>query len=191
MTWVEGILIVAVILLSVKLLCNQPPHTQSVNSNYKCVNVDTGETSSVRIHKQCGCPKCSNVEARAQKEAAEYFVDCADSAAAKYVPEDGCDVAYAQNEYGAPGMDFKEWVASQSVDSQVIANHASFVKDRTKNGENIVGRTYSPDMHDSYNPTPWIGLRRPERVPICNPTQVPDIDISLYREPGSNVSFRL
>lgn len=88
---------------------------------------------------------------------------------------------YAMSDFGAPGRDFKDWVMSQSVDPQVLKNHAEFVKDRgMDNPQNITGRVYSPDSHDSYDPIPWQGLRRPQAVATCNPTQVPDVDYSLY-----------
>jgi hypothetical protein len=124
------------------------------------------------------------------KEQAEFFSEC--GAATDNAPARGneCDdkFAYAINEFGAPGMEFKDWVASQSVDPQVIKNHSEFVKDRLTrdNTQNVTGRTFSPDFHDSYNPAnPWTGLRRPEGVNICNPDQVPDMDYSLFAKTPS------
>lgn len=95
------------------------------------------------------------------------------------------DTGFAVNEFGAPGMDFKDWVMAQSVDPQTIKNHTEFVKDRTKNGEFMTGRTFTPDSHDSYDPIPWVGLRRPQAVPVGNPDQTPDVDYNLYsNKPG-------
>lgn len=92
------------------------------------------------------------------------------------------DLSFATNDFGAPGADFKDYLTSQAVDNSVIANHAEFVRDRQKFG-NVTGRTYSPDSHDSYDPTPWIGIRgRPQNVPFGNPDQVPDVDFSLYAD---------
>lgn len=77
--------------------------------------------------------------------------------------------------------DYSEWIASQAVDRQVIKNHSDFVKDRlTNDTQNTIGRTYSPDSHMSYDPTPWLGLRRPQAVKVDNPTQVVDVDYDLY-----------
>ena len=113
----------------------------------------------------------------------EHFTNCADLTPVILAGMCGDDdkFSYAINEFGAPGLEYKDWVTSQSVDPQVLKNHAEFVKDRiSDNPQNITGRTYSPDMHDSYDPIFWIGLRRPQAVPVCNPTQVPDTDYNLY-----------
>jgi hypothetical protein len=113
----------------------------------------------------------------------EHFTDCANLTPVILAGMCGDDdkFSYAINEFGAPGLEFKDWVTSQSVDPQVLKNHAEFVRDRiSDNPQNITGRTYSPDMHDSYDPIPWVGLRRPQAVPVCNPTQVPDVDYNLY-----------
>ena len=93
--------------------------------------------------------------------------------------------AFAKFDYGAPNMSYKDFVASQAVDDQVIENHMQYVRDRRglgPEGEFITGRTYSPDSHDSYDPIPWQGIRgRPQGVAQCNPTQVPDVDTNLFK----------
>jgi len=91
-------------------------------------------------------------------------------------------IDFAVNEFGAPGLDYQAWVGSQAVDDQVIKNHVDFVANIRGLGPNgtFTGRTYSPDSHDSYDPIPWIGLRRPEFVNIQNPTSFSDTDYSLY-----------
>ena len=92
----------------------------------------------------------------------------------------GDDYPYAVNEFGAPGMSYKDWVATQSVDAAVIKNHAEFVKDRVKTrGVNLIGATYSPDSHTS-DQVHWIGLRRPQAVRVDNPTQVPDMNLDWF-----------
>lgn len=90
--------------------------------------------------------------------------------------------AYVQG-YGNEGLDYNAYAASQAVDTQVIRNHGEFIKNVRGLGPNgeFTGRTYSPDSHDSYDPIPWIGLRRPEAVNVCNPTTVPDVDYNLYK----------
>jgi hypothetical protein len=124
-------------------------------------------------------------EQAATAENTEHFSNC--SGADQQMQQDlsnmceGGDYSYAVNEFGAPGMDYKDWVAAQSVDPAVVKNHAEFVSDRARLREgNLLGSTYSPDMHMSYDPISWGGLRRPQAVPVCNPTQVPDVDYNLY-----------
>lgn len=116
---------------------------------------------------------------------ATYFGNCAADASMKHAlnacTED--EYKYAIDDFGAPGADFKDWVTSQAVDLQVIKNHAEYVADReATTTQNITGKTFSPDSHDSYDPIPWIGLRRPQAVPTCNPTQVPDVNYDLYEK---------
>lgn len=92
------------------------------------------------------------------------------------------DLSYARNDFGGPGLDYKDWVTTQAIDPAVVVNHAQFIADRNKFG-NVTGRTYSPDSHDSYNPIPWQGIRgRPQKVPVGNPDQVPDIDMDMYAD---------
>jgi len=122
--------------------------------------------------------KYTNPESHTIKEQNEYFTTANDDS------DVACDdnkFVYAINEFGAPGMEFKDWVTSQSVDPQVIKNHSEFVKGQlVEDTQIITGRTYSPDSHDSYDPIPWQGLRRPEAVQVRSPTQVPDVDYDLY-----------
>lgn len=108
----------------------------------------------------------------------EYF----DSCQLPQEPDEECtsDLSYANSLYGGNGRSYKDWVKSQAIDSTVVSNHDEYIKDQMKNG-NMVGRTWSPDSHDSVDPIPWVGIRgRPQAVPICNPTQVPDVDMSWY-----------
>jgi hypothetical protein len=124
-------------------------------------------------------------EAEALASNQEHFQACMNGP--KLTPDD-CDCTgdtfdYAVHEYGGAGMSYKDWVATQSIDKAVVDNHASFVKDRL--GDNdmavVTGRTYALPDHESYQPTPWIGIRgRPRAVAICNPTEVVDDDISYY-----------
>ena len=123
-------------------------------------------------------------------EVYEHFQVCNDPDEIKKITENTCEgqdtFSYATNEYGAPGMDYKAWVTSQSVGDDVIKNHQQYIADRTTiegggSGAYFTGRTMSPDSHDSYDPIPWIGLRRPQYVEQCNPTQVPDVDTSLFK----------
>ena len=184
MSLLEGLLIVIVIVLIVLALKRSGPRG-STRREWDCVDRATGDTTTVRMQylhgRGCKCPKCASPESGALKE---HFAACTDldnkQLLAEMCGEDD-KFPYAVNEFGAPGMTYKDWVASQSVDTQVIKNHAEFVKDRLGNNtQNITGRTYSPDSHDSYDPIPWVGLRRPQAVAVCNPTQVSDVDYDLY-----------
>lgn len=135
-------------------------------------------------------PRLSNGSLEAQTNAlmgeqAEYFQTCEDNSEVKNALDCACEGnpgLFAKSEWGGAG-DYKEFVTSQAVDDQVIVNHANYIKDRKQFGVGgeMTGRTYSPDSHDSYDPIPWIGLRRPQYVEMCNPTQVPDVDVNLYK----------
>lgn len=118
----------------------------------------------------------------------EFFSSCKDAVD----PTKGLDctsddnrASYAVNEFGAPGLDYSDWVKAQGVDPEVRKNHAEFINERIGGagvqGAITTGRTYSPDANDSYDPYPWIGIRgRPAAVPVCNPTQMPDTDFDYY-----------
>lgn len=183
MSLTEAILVVIVIVLTVMILARRA-NVPAGSRIWDCVDRKTGEVSSVKMEykKKCGCLKCGSPEKQTQKEHVEFFSGCAPQQAV--VGCEGDNFEYAQNDFGAPGVDFKDWVTSQSVETQVVKNHAEFVKDRLKTNQNITGRTFTPDSHASYDPIKWVGLRRPQAVPVCNPDQVPDLDMSLFdKEP--------
>jgi len=136
-------------------------------------------------------PQLSNGSYEAQahavmREQAEYFQTCTDSSetsqALSCICPEGGDNLFAKYEYGAPNMDYKEFVTSQAVDDQVIVNHANYIKDRKQFGVGgeMTGKTFSPDSHDSYNYMPWTGLRRPQGVARCNPTQMDGAEDSSF-----------
>lgn len=187
-----------IIVLTVLVLTSGRMHTkvpQTGEQTWDCVDRDNGDITSVKMAYTgagkhgggCKCPKCSNVEANALAEQSEHFESCRNSAedtarALDCMCEGNDNFQYAVNEFGAPGMEFKDWVASQSVDPTVIKNHAEFVSDRFNNQKQMgTGATYSPDSHDSFDPVPWVGIRgRPQAVAVCNPTQVPDLDENMF-----------
>lgn len=182
MSLTEGLLIVIILVLTVLVFTSRNRGHKSPRSRaWECVDNETGESTTVKMSYGNASP-----EVKSQLENAEYFTTCKSDADAKKALDCLCDpdgdFAYAVNEFGGPGMDYKDWVTAQSVDPAVIKNHAGFVKDQTKSNVNITGRTYSPDSHDSYDPVPWQGLFRPQAVPVCNPTQVPDVDYDLYNK---------
>lgn len=194
LTLTEALLITIVLVLTIWVLTYKRfPPSFSHTRLWDCVDKNTGDVTSVKMQYDgkgehgvgCQCSKCVNHEKDTLKENFEYFSECQDPTEVKQTLDGICDendkFEYAIHEFGEPGMEFKDWVASQAVDAQVFKNHAEFVKDRfTDNNRLITGRTYSPDSHSSYDPIPWIGLRRPQAVPTCNPTQVPDLDYNLF-----------
>lgn len=111
-------------------------------------------------------------ELAALNENAEYFSSIAG---------DSSGAVHGGENFGSAGVVYDDYLTAVGVDPQAVKNHGEFVKDRTaQNNQNILGRTYSPDSHDSYDPIPWVGLRRPQAAPFSNPTQVPDVDHDLY-----------
>ncbi len=95
------------------------------------------------------------------------------------------EVNYAVDAYGKDISSYNQWMKNQGVSADVQKNHSDWLADRNQvshgGGSYYTGRTYSVDSHDSYDPIPWIGLRRPEYVPVGNPDQVPDVDYELYK----------
>jgi hypothetical protein len=190
----EGLLIVILIVLIYMIITRkQASSTARATKTWDCVDRDTGDITSVRMAVKtkhgpgCKCRVCLSPEAAAAAEQTEYFTGCQDPT--KLNAELNClcegdDLSYATNEYGAPGMSYKDWVAAQAVDPAVVKNHAEWVKDRVQEGSlNVTGRTYSPDSHDSYDPISWIGIRgRPQAVATCNPDQTPDVNYDLYED---------
>jgi hypothetical protein len=127
--------------------------------------------------------KIKDPESYAQREQLEGFAVCRDPDEISKVLDCVCGddpaTTFAQYDYGKPGLDYKGYVTSQAVDAAVIHNHLQFV--HGPNGAYSTGRTYSPDSHESYDPIPWVGLRRPEYVVQCNPTQVPDVNLDMFK----------
>lgn len=189
MSFTEAILITFIILLLFAHFSRQKDSVTSGSKTWDCVDRKSGDVTSVTMNyshgSMCKCKDCSgNTEKKAAAEHLEYFENCQDSADLKNAMAGDCTddkFSYAVNSFGAPDLSFSDWVAAQAVETDVIKNHAEFVKDRANTKtQNILGRTYSPDSHESYDPIPWVGLRRPQAVTTCNPTQVPDVNYDLY-----------
>lgn len=193
MSLTEGLLILIVICLVYVMVRKSKPRAGKIRA-WDCIDRDSGDVTSVKM-KYVGSGAGSGAGSDASSDAAnpegmaassnlEYFAGCT-SSVDKGVLDIMCsgdDFAYAVNDFGGPGMDYKDWVASQAVDPAVLKNHAEFVQDRLENQQQWATSTaYSPDSHDSYDPIPWQGIRgRPQAVAMCNPTQVPDVDVNLY-----------
>jgi hypothetical protein len=163
---------VLVILILVLIWIVSRRSGSTTTHEYDCVDRDSGDVTHVKIaHAAKGTP-----EQEATKENVEHFTQARDECS----PCAGDDYPYAVDEFGAPGMSYKDWVATQSIDAAVIKNHSEFVRDRVKTkGANLIGATYSPDSHTS-DQVHWIGLRRPQAVRVDNPTQVPDMNLDWF-----------
>ncbi len=192
MNLVEGLLIVTILILIFAIVSRARKH-KSGSSRQKiwdCVDRDTMDVTTVKMQQTghgvgCTCPNCkaAGPEAAAAKENAEFFTECGNPAIGGCDPDD--KFAYANNDFGAPGRDFKDWVTSQAVDPQVIKNHFEFVKDRLgDNNQNITGRTYALGEVEGTDQVPWIGIRgRPQGVSICGlNAQIPDVDYRNFTE---------
>ncbi len=118
MSLTEGLLIVAVVILTILVLrgSRKTPQQSRVRS-WDCVDRDSGEVTSVKMKYTgphghgCACPVCSNPEANAIKENAEHFSGCSNDTAAKAALDclcaDGGDFEYATNDFGGADMDFQ------------------------------------------------------------------------------------
>ncbi len=177
MSLTEGLLIVIVLILTVIVVSGRMNHSAPTptTKTWDCVNRDNGEITSVKM--QYSKPG-ANPEKDALAENAEHFESCRNSAedtarALNCMCEGDDKFEYAVNEFGAPGLSYQDFVRGNSVDPSVIKNHSEFVADRMKlRGDNVLGKTWSPDSHDS-DGISWVGIRgRPQAVPICNPLQI-------------------
>ncbi len=195
MNLTEAILVVVIIILIVTVVMKgkQVESGPGVVREWDCVDKANGGTTSVKLaysgagpHSSgCKCPKCSSPELASSKENCEFFTSgCGEDAklALHNMCGDEAEFAYAKNDFGAPGLSYKDYVTSMAVDNQVIANHSQFVTDRLGNvNQNILGTTRN--LGDcEFQMQPWVGLRRPEAVPVCNPTQVPDLDYDWFAQ---------
>jgi hypothetical protein len=90
--------------------------------------------------------------------------------------------------YGPENKDTETWIRDQGIDTKVIKAQEKFTTDQTKN---VSGQTKSTGLggptkmsqlqvFEPEAPIPWRGLNKPQRVPIGDPTQIPDIDFSWY-----------
>lgn len=196
MNTTEVILVAVIIILTLLVIKNvagkgHANGTNSVSSgnqpdqSWTCVNNNSGTVSNVAMNTEEPKTSYEKHADNQMSENQEYFSVCGNGDLQLTGCENNTDSSFAKFDYGAANMDYKDYVASQSVDNKVIENHLQFVRDRKglgPEGEFITGRTYSPDSHDSYDPIPWAGIRgRPRYVQQCNPTQVPDVDTNLYK----------
>jgi len=157
--------------------CQEP--TKDVKLD--CVNKDTGDVVYMQMSPKpimpaamqathgagCSCEKCAP-EANSVSANIEH-----------YAVGGGCGGDYGSAEhFDSNGGDYKDFVASLSIDPQTLKNHSEFTRDRLA-GQNqiITGRTYAMGEVEG-NSSNWWGIRgRPQLIPELsqgNPTQIPD-----------------
>lgn len=183
-----GFLIVTVVILILLILFNngKPLNIWPLGKNIKSIPsqvISKVTDSGAMLFNKSKVDKLSP-EAAAMKENTEYFQACSGDneteQALGCLCGDGDKFTFAKHDWGSKGMDYGSFMTSQAVDDETIKHHSGFVKDRLGDG-NFTGRTYSPDSHESYDPIKWVGLRRPQYVEQCNPTQVPDVNTALFK----------
>jgi len=199
-----GLLIVTVfILIADKFRCarnatNGADAKVIISRQYDC-NDGAGGSATVKVVKKVKAddlpdpePNLDDAHRACIGDNVEYFETCqpASDETAKAL-DCACDPStgfpFAQNAYGAPGLDYNTFVMSQGVDSQVVANHAEFVKDRQNinaQGGEFTGRTWTPhgEIEGGSYGSRWWGIRGPPMaVPVANPTMQNELDPDNYR----------
>ncbi len=114
-------------------------------------------------------------EERYRAEQQKYYYDAKDTC-------NKCDGdnAFAEHEYGREGLSYKDYIAGSAISEKQRATHAEFVKDRMSKQVYATRGAFAADSHQSYNTVPWVGLRRPQHVPVVNPDQVAEYNSSAY-----------
>jgi hypothetical protein len=174
MSITEGLLIVVVVIMIIYFYRNNNGAIRD-SKTLDCIDRATGNVSTVKLDY------VKDPEKMHTNENTEYFAVCGDSTDIQKQLSCYCEDStgqFANDSYGGPGLDFKDYIMAQGVDAQVVRNHAEFAKERSQGGSvNWTGRTYAmPDeIETEFMPNAWVGIRgRPQAVPICNPTQVTD-----------------
>lgn len=188
MTNTEVALLAVVVVLVIVCIGNAREMKKASDDKNKAVaNAVNNKVANANVNANANANVNANAtpEQEAMAETMEYFQVCRDpdetSKALDCLCDDDSTVSFAENPYGFGDIQsFSEYVTTSAVDDDIIKNHQGYVESQLLVG-GFTGRTYSPDSHDSYDPIPWIGLRRPSYVDQCNPTQVPDVDVNLYK----------
>jgi regulatory protein YycI of two-component signal transduction system YycFG len=171
------VLFIVIIIILMVLLYNIV--VEKRNMTEIITSVKSGVNRGLHLGQKTEGVQLKSPEARFLKENSEFFSTCGCDASGE-----DADYKYATTDYGAPGMDYKDWIASKAIDPQVIKNHNEFVKDMVDSGVNKTGPTYDPGLRkgemEGSDLVPWTGLRRPQMVPIGNPDQVPDFNSNTY-----------
>ena len=127
----------------------------------------------------------ASIEERMSGQHREYFT--ADEVGVRYANDDEKNVDNSTFAYGSKDADFSDYIKGQAIDKEVIDNHRKYMSEKKYSQGSI---RFAPDMNESYNPIPWIGLRRPQAVPVGNPDQVPDVDKTYYNTPEDAQTWR-
>lgn len=184
MSWTLALLIALVIVLTIGLMgvsmqMNQYPRHIRVMD---CVDRRTGQVTTVaaavpkRHPRGCNCRHCMSPEDYSASQQREYFEGDIDE------PLSATDFQFSAKTY-LNDMSFGDFVAKHNLDPATISNHARYVDDRMmKDPSATIGRPTILDAHESYNPIPWQGLRRPRKVAVDNPTQIADVDYDAYED---------
>lgn len=161
-----AVLAVAVIALTVALVCKYREKPAEVQVENTRVVVHTREKNPISVESQHSIAQ------------AEFFSsDAAQTGVA--------DLTETSKDFDGTGGDYKDYVANRAIGSDVRSNHKEFVTDRIGPQSNYTGRNYTlsdGNDGDNYGST-WMGIRgRPQAVKIDNPDQMVDDDISQYAQ---------
>lgn len=76
---------------------------------------------------------------------------------------------------------WQELITMTALDDNIVKRHRDFVNDKKNQGFLRQGRVWTPDSHDPEPVVPWVGLRRPRKVPVSENAQfVPDTNTNQY-----------
>jgi hypothetical protein len=148
-------------------------------------------TSSSAKEGCCGAP---DYEAKCEKATMEGFYMARDVPDSGKVVDALCEgeASFGTYDFGAPGLDYNSYVASQGVDDRVIEQHIQYTRDRKALGNEttfILGRTggTTDTLAEGVYPVPWSGIAGLSKLKVPfnkdtmmpeiynNPTQVPEI----------------
>jgi hypothetical protein len=87
---------------------------------------------------------------------------------------------FGTDQVGDRATDFDELLTKMGAGQDIIDSQAEFASGLTT--QSTVGAALRLGDHESYAPVAWVGLRRPEAVPIGDPDQTPDLDISYFTD---------
>lgn len=164
----------------------------NLTERYENANLKKKIRSLSNQLKNASAVNPGSIEANAMKETLEGFSVCGgDNRELRQSTDCLCtdseNIEFAITEFGAKGMDYKAFMASQELDPEIIANQKAFVAERT----GFTGRTYSPDtgpLETDYSK--WEGLRRPEYVKVCSPKQEVDVPENWFKSSGRQLCFK-
>ena len=95
---------------------------------------------------------------------------------------------FVKHPYGAENLSYGEWLKAEGVSAEIIANHEKFLSDKRYS---YGGVSYAPVVQE-YIPIPWIGLSKPEAVPVANNiASIPDVSSTIYPAASMMQTFRL